>query len=228
MYQSKESDPFSSHSVILRFAGQGRGRRLLDVGTAHGYLAAAFRSSGFKVTGIEGNSVLAEEAAKHCDTLLLLDLDGPLPSFPEQFDVMVFGDVLEHLKNHDSVLRTLAENLKSDGRVIVSVPNIANIYVRLSLLAGRFNFQDRGILDRTHLRFFTRKTFCAFLRSCGLDTEQMTATPIPLPLVVPSRYHGPVFAFVHSVNAWLARTWQTLFGYQFVAVARMRRLNASS
>jgi 2-polyprenyl-3-methyl-5-hydroxy-6-metoxy-1,4-benzoquinol methylase len=219
-YQFKKSDAYSSHSVILRFAGQGAGRRLLDVGAAHGYLAAALREQGFRVTGIEADGVLGEEAAKHCDEFLLLDLDGPLPSFAEPFDLMVFGDVLEHLKLPAAVLSHFVGSLREDGAVIISLPNVANIYVRLQLLFGRFEYQDRGLLDRTHMRFFTRKSFQTFMNDAGLDVETLTATPIPLPLVVPQRYRGPLFAAMHAANAWLARTWQTLFGYQFVAVAR--------
>jgi len=226
-YQFKKSDPYSSHSVILRLAGDGRGRRLLDVGAAHGYLAAELRQQGFQVTGIEADRVLGEEAAKHCDQFLLLDLDGPLPRFPEPFDVIVLGDVLEHLKDPLAVLRELSASLQTDGAVIISLPNVANIYVRLSLLLGRFDYQDRGILDRTHLHFYTRKTFRQFLLDAGLETVQLTATPIPFTLVVPPRYQGAVFAALHAVNAWLARTWQTLFGYQLVAVARKKRFYAS-
>jgi len=222
-YQSKRSDAYSSHSVILRLAGEGGGRRLLDVGAAHGYLAAALRMQGFRVTGIEADSVLGEEAAKHCDEFLLLDLDGPLPAFAQPFDLMVFGDVLEHLKDPAAVLRTFTGSLQEDGAVIISLPNVANLYVRLNLLFGRFEYQDRGLLDRTHLRFFTRKSFRQFLHEAGLEIETLTATPIPLPLVVPPRYQGAVFAALHALNAWLARTWQTLFGYQFVAVARKAR-----
>lgn len=222
-YQSKKSDVYSSHSLILRLAGEGAGRLLLDIGAAHGYLAAAFRSQGFRVTGIEADRVLGEEAARHCDHFLLLDLDGSLPEFPAPYDVMVFGDVLEHLKNPLSVLRQLTASLKEDGAVIVSLPNVANLYVRLSLLLGRFDYQDRGILDRTHLHFFTRKTFLQFLNCAGLESIELTATPIPLPLVVPQRYQGHLFAAAHAMNAWLARCWPTLFGYQFVAVARKRR-----
>ena len=219
-YQFKSSDVFSSHSVILRLAGQGVGRRLLDVGAAHGYLAEALRTRGFQVTGIEADSVLGEEAAKHCDEFLLLDLDGPLPRFEQPFDVMIFGDVLEHLKDPTAVLRNFVQQLRDDGAVIISLPNIANFYVRLNLLFGRFDYQDRGLLDRTHLHFFTRKSFRQFMNDAGLEAEILTATPIPLTMVVPRQYQGAVFRAVHAANAWLARTWQTLFGYQFVAVAR--------
>jgi 2-polyprenyl-3-methyl-5-hydroxy-6-metoxy-1,4-benzoquinol methylase len=223
-YQSKKSDAYSSHSLILGLAGNGAGRRLLDVGTAHGYLAETLRLRGFRVTGIEADPVLAKEAAKHCDEVLLLDLDDNLPTLTESYDVMVFGDVLEHLNNPAGVLRELASSLREDGSIIISLPNVANIYMRLSLLVGRFDYQDRGILDRTHLRFFTRKTFLQFLLEAGLEVEKLAATPIPLQLVVPRRYQGAVFAAVHAINAWLARAWQTLFGYQFVVLARKKRV----
>jgi len=222
-YQSKRSDRYSSHSLISRLLGRGGGRRLLDVGAAHGYLAEELRAQGFQVTGIEANRVLGEEAAKHCDDFLLLDLDGPLPAFAEPFDVMVFGDVLEHLKNPAAVLRVLTASLKEEGAIVISVPNVANVYVRLSLLFGRFDYQDRGILDRTHLHFFTRTTFREFLRDAGLEAKTLTATPIPLPLVVSQRYQGVVFGMLHAANAWLARAWPTLFGYQFVALARKEK-----
>ena len=207
----------------MRLLGSGGGRRLLDVGAAHGYLAEELRRQGFQVTGVEANRVLGEEAAKHCDDFLLLDLDGPLPAFAEPFDVMVFGDVLEHLKNPAAVLRVLTASLKEEGAIVISVPNVANVYVRLSLLFGRFDYQDRGILDRTHLHFFTRTTFREFLRDAGLEAKTLTATPIPLPLVVSQRYQGVVFGMLHAANAWLARAWPTLFGYQFVALARKEK-----
>jgi len=218
-YQFKQSDVYSSHSLILEFAGQGNGKRLLDVGAAHGYLAGALRSQGFQVTGIEADPVLGKEAANHCDEFFLLDLDEPLPSFSKPFDVMVFGDVLEHLKDPASVLREFVENLRDDGTVIVSLPNVANIYVRLNLLFGRFDYQDRGLLDRTHLHFFTRKSFRRFMNEAGLEINHLIATPIPLPIVVPRQHQGRLFQALHAANACLARKWQTLFGYQFVAVA---------
>ena len=122
------------------------------------------------------------------------------------------------------MLISLNQSLNPDGIVIVSVPNVANLYVRLQLLMGRFHYQDRGILDRTHLRFFTRKTFREFLEEADLETLQLTATPGPLRQIVPQRYHGKLLAAVHDFNNWLAVTWPTMFGYQWIAVARKRSM----
>lgn len=180
------------------------------------------KQRGFHVTAIEADPVLAREAGKHCDEIHVADLDGPLPELEGPFAVILYGDVLEHLKNPMEVFTTLNRNLADGGTVIVSLPNIANIYVRLHLLIGRFDYQGRGILDRTHLHFFTRKTFRNFLAEAGLEVQEFTATPIPLPLVIPQRLHGRILAMAHALNAWVARHWMTMFGYQFVAVARKR------
>lgn len=222
-YQSKQDDPYSSHSIILSLLPKVGNGRALDVGAAHGYLAAALGERGFRVTGIEGDATLAREAGKYCDKIYHADLDQPLPSLNDTFDVILYGDVLEHLKDPLRVLGQLNQYLQPDGVVIISLPNIANLYIRLQLLLGRFDYTDRGILDRTHLHFYTRKTFLEFLQQARLEVVQLTATPIPLPLVVPRRWQGRLFAAVHACNAWFARHWPTMFGYQFVAVARRGR-----
>jgi SAM-dependent methyltransferase len=219
-----KTDPYSSHSVILDLLGAGNNRRVLDVGAAHGYLAAVLRNRGFRVTGIEADRALAEEAAKYCETCFRANLDDPLPDLVHQFNAVVFGDVLEHLKDPLDLLRKIAgQYLAKDGIVIISLPNVANFYVRLKLLAGQFDYAERGILDRTHLRFFTRRTFCEMLDEAGLEIVQLTATPLPLPLIVNKRYQGRLFKLVHAFSAWISRHWQTMFGYQFVALARPRR-----
>jgi hypothetical protein len=106
--------------------------------------------------------------------------------------------------------------------VIVSVPNVAHVWVRLSLLVGRFDHADRGILDRTHLRFFTRRTLLELLRGAGLGVVELAVTPVPLPLVVPSRWHGRWLARIHALSAGAARGWPGGLAYQLIAVCRAR------
>lgn len=222
-YQYKLSDPFSSHSVILSLLPERGSGRVLDVGAAHGYLGAALEGRGFRVTGIEGDPTLAQAAAAHCSEVFHSNLDGPLPELSGSFDFILYGDVLEHLKDPLRVLRAFNCVLQRNGMVIISVPNVANIYVRLQLMMGRFERADRGILDRTHLHFYTRKSFLQLIDDAGLEVANLAAAPIPLPLIVPERWQGRIFAAIHQFNAWMARRWPTLFGYQFVAVTRARR-----
>ena len=222
-YRSKFDDPYSSHSLILSLAGPGAGKRLLDVGAAQGTLAERFTERGFEVTGIEGDATFAQAAAGTCKQLFVSDLDGSLPPLEGVFDVIVYGDVLEHLKAPDQVFHRLNAYLAPGGKVIVSVPNIAHLWVRLNLLRGRFPYMDRGILDRTHLRFFTLNSFLQFVRDDALRIESVGATPVPLPLVVPPRYHGRLFRLIHRASAALARAWKAMFGYQFVVVARRQQ-----
>ena len=98
---------------------------------------------------------------------------------------------------------------------------MAHLWVRLSLLAGRFDYTDRGILDRTHLRFFTRRTLVTFLHSAGLAVAELRVTPVPLPLVVPPRWHGAGLRRLHDLSARVARIWPGGLAYQFVAVCRV-------
>jgi 2-polyprenyl-3-methyl-5-hydroxy-6-metoxy-1,4-benzoquinol methylase len=221
-YKPKEHDPYSSHSLILRLVGEGRGQLLLDVGSAQGMLAQRFRERGFKVTCIEGDTALAALGRDKCHEMIVADLDSGVPELKKQFDVIVCGDILEHLKDPATILTGLTRHLKSRGRVIVSVPNFAHVFVRLQLLFGRFDYMERGILDRTHLRHFTRKTFCRLLEETGLVVERLTTTPLPLPLILPIYHNRPWLRWLHALDAALARGWPTMFGYQFVAVARPR------
>jgi len=219
-YVAKEQDRFSSHSLILARAGEGRGRRLLDVGAAQGMLAERFTERGFEVTCIEGDPELAEMSRPKCHRMIVADLDAPVPQLEGKFDVIIYGDILEHLKNPMEVFRSFNQYLATEGKVIVSAPNFAHIFVRLSLLMGRFEYMERGILDRTHLRFFTLASFRRFLTDAGMQIVEITATPVPLYLVWPALSDRLWLRTLHRVSAALADGWKTMFGYQFVAVAQ--------
>jgi 2-polyprenyl-3-methyl-5-hydroxy-6-metoxy-1,4-benzoquinol methylase len=215
-----KGDPYSSHSVILDWLGDGRGRRLLDVGAADGLLARLLTERGWKVTGIEADAVAAKAGAAHCERMIVADLDAGVPPLDGDFDAIVCADVLEHLRQPAAALVALRRSLAPSGDVVISVPNVAHLWVRLSLLAGRFDYTERGILDRTHLRFFTRRTLAALVAGAGLRVARMTSTPVPLYQVVAARWHGRVLAAVHALGAGTARLLPRLLAYQFVVLAR--------
>lgn len=213
-------DPHSSHSAILRWLPEGRGRRILDVGAADGLLSRHLSGRGWRVTGIERDPALAQAGAPYCERMVTANLDREIPTPEGPFEAIVYADVLEHLAEPMRVFVELNRSLTADGSVVVSVPNVAHLVVRLSLLLGHFDYIDRGILDSTHLRFFTERSLRALITDAGLDVARFTATPAPLYQVLPASWHKPWLAATHAVNAMIARRLPRLFGYQFIVLAR--------
>jgi 2-polyprenyl-3-methyl-5-hydroxy-6-metoxy-1,4-benzoquinol methylase len=213
-------DLHSSHALILRWLGEGRGRRLLDVGAGDGLLGRRLSERGWRVTGIERDPDAAAAGARYCERMIVVDLDRDVPDPGGRFEVVVYGDVLEHLADPGRVLVVLGRALADGGEVIVSVPNVAHLWMRLSLLAGRFDYAERGILDGGHLRFFTERSLRALVASAGFTVMRATATPAPLAAVLPPRWHGRGLAAVQALNAAAARAVPRLLGYQFVVRAR--------
>jgi 2-polyprenyl-3-methyl-5-hydroxy-6-metoxy-1,4-benzoquinol methylase len=218
-YVDKRS-PWSSHSLIaaelVRFPAQSR---VLDIGTASGTLARLCRGHSFKLFGVEPNPNWAQIALPLYEKIYVGSIEDAEDEFLRGYDVIVLGDILEHLAAPEAVLQKLVDLQRPDSTFIISVPNIANLWVRLSLLTGKFDYAERGILDRTHLRFFTRKTLLAVLKSAGLEIITIQVTPIPLELV--SRFFISLPGrWLHAGFAQLTSILPTLLGYQFVAKAR--------
>ena len=216
-------DPHSSHSIILRWLGNGRDRRLLDVGAADGLLGRQLTASGWRVTAIEGDPALAQAGARHCERMITVNLDREIPDGEGPFDVIVYGDVLEHLVDPLRVLVELDRSLAPAGFVIISVPNVAHLWIRFLLLFGRFDYLDRGILDHSHLRFFTERSLRAMLADAGLSIVRFTATPAPLYQILPASWHRRWVAATHAINAVIARKVRRLLGYQFIVLAHPKR-----
>jgi predicted TPR repeat methyltransferase len=215
--------PASSHLVLLeRASAAGEGIALLDLGCGSGEFGRLIRSRCRRLCGIEADPVDAARALDVFDDLFVGDLvDGLSKQWGDPFDVIVAGDILEHLSRPEVALSSIRPLLAPGGRILVSVPNVANISVRLALLAGRFEMTDRGILDRTHLRFFTRQTARELLTSAGFAIEREWATPIPAELAVQALSRPPLLRPGRALSSALARSVPTLFGYQFVFEARV-------
>jgi predicted TPR repeat methyltransferase len=196
---------------------RGTGLAVLDLGFGTGRFAERIRPACRYLAGLELDPGAAAEGARFFDDAVTGDVsEGISAPWKEPFDVIVAGDVLEHLPRPGDVLPTLKRLLKSDGTLLVSLPNVANVTVRASLLAGRFPYADRGILDRTHLRFFTRASARALLEGAGFRIRWETATPMPVELAAPALGCPPLAGPVRAGTRLLAAAWPTLFGYQFV------------
>ena len=154
---------------------------LLDVGCGRGQIADAARRIGYRVVGIECHPAALAVARDRTDELLPVDLgDGNAVAAAldgRKFDVILFADVLEHLPDPLTVLRLYLGFLQPGGRIVVSLPNIACWDRRLALLFGRFDYADAGIMDRTHLRFFTFRTAQALLQEADLAVLSVGHAP---------------------------------------------------
>ncbi|OIO64108.1 hypothetical protein AUJ68_07305 [Candidatus Woesearchaeota archaeon CG1_02_57_44] len=213
-------DPYSSHSVILRSIPPSS--HVLDIGCWDGALGAILqRDKGCMVTGIEGHAKAAAKA-KHC-LKKAIHANIETHTFTGSYDAIIIADVLEHLRNPEQVLRRAIKALKPQGSIIISVPNTAHLWIRLNLLLGRWEYADKGIMDRTHMRWFTKKTFLRLLRDADLVIESVTPTPAPLPVMHPSFRDGHIFYPIYQLSALLPRLHQGLFAFQFVAIARRQR-----
>ncbi len=207
----------TSHSLMLELVGADR--VVLDVGCASGYLAEALEKNGCLVSGIEYDAEEAEKARPFLQQLVVADLNQVdlTDQFPDtSFDTIVFGDVLEHLLEPAAVLKSSLGLLAADGTIVVSIPNVAHGSVRLALLQGRWNYTPTGLLDRTHIRFFTVDTLLEMLHDAGLtvtDFRSTTADPLATEVGIDDA-HLPT-----GVVDWV-RNQEQGHTYQFVLAAQ--------
>jgi SAM-dependent methyltransferase len=194
-------------------------RRVLDVGCGAGALGGALSAvRGIEVVGIELFADAAARAAERLDDVVVCDLDAltELPFPAAHFDAMVFGDVLEHLRDPHRLLRVLRRYLAPDGAIVCSIPNVKHWSVVLPLLfEDRWTYQDCGLLDRTHVHLFTLEEFGALLEQTGFEGVEVRVVCEPGP--------RPVFALAEYASRFGADAGEVaarLNAYQYLVVAR--------
>jgi methionine biosynthesis protein MetW len=223
-YDGHTSDPMEAAGMIAGLTPPNK--RVLDVGCGTGSLSRLLMDMrGARLVGIEPDLQRATTARTR-------GIDARHGFFDEaavqnlgKFDVVVFADVLEHLPDPASALQLTRQVLEPDGVVIASVPNIAHWSVRLELLCGRFDYQSCGIMDATHLRWFTERSLRALFESSGYRVEAVQQTAG----VGGSVYHEYFFwrwfrprRCRIPLIRWLAKTLPRLFGYQHVVRAYLK------
>jgi methionine biosynthesis protein MetW len=195
-------------------------RRVLDVGCGAGALGAALREErGIEVMGLELSPDAAARARERLDAVVEADLDRleDLPFERAGFDAMVFGDILEHLHDPHRLLRTLRPWLADDGALVCSIPNVAHWSVVIPLLTqDRWPYADAGLLDRTHVHFFTLTEADLMLRDCGFAVESAATTNLPQP---PPPALDHLTRFLAALGAD-EQTHRRLTAYQYLLVAR--------
>lgn len=152
-------------------------KRILDVGCGAGMLGKAIKNErgGTKeVIGIEINKEAAKEAQKNLDKVFVGDIETAcFPLKKDYFDCIICADVIEHLEDPEGFLRRYRPYLKKDGFIVLSIPNVQFYHIILSLIFGRWEYQERGIMDKTHLRFFTLGSINQLMAKTGFKVEKV-------------------------------------------------------
>ena len=210
---------YSSHSKLREVLQNTPKGRILDLGCADGQLSEVAASLGHEVTAVD-----IEIAPKITDqiTFFQCDLENGLPNdLAEKFEVILCADILEHLRKPDILLFKLLPRLSDNGMILVSVPNFGHWYPRIRTFIGRFDYDARGILDQTHLRFFTRNSFTKMATKAGYKVKRISVTGTPFEVMLreaPQRRFSWTFLIstLSNIDRVFGKIRPTLFGYQFI------------
>jgi 2-polyprenyl-3-methyl-5-hydroxy-6-metoxy-1,4-benzoquinol methylase len=214
-------DRKSSHRQIASLVRALNRTPILDVGAAEGLLGRQLAARGdcenliSQMDAVELNPEWAEAAHPFYREVFASSIeDAPLEN--GRYQIIVCGDVLEHVVDPPGVLRLLQQAATPDAHFIISLPNIAHITVRLMLLSGQFPQMEKGILDKTHLHLYTQKTAREMLEKSGLKVERVLPTVVPLEIWFQGTLHTGLkrsqYAALHLAP--------NLFAYQWIFVAR--------
>jgi SAM-dependent methyltransferase len=229
---------------LLRAWSGRRGLRVLDVGCGFATTSERLQRLGNDVTGVEESPVACDVARKRVGRIVQADLQTA-DLGEERFDAIIFADVLEHLPWPVGVLQRYLQWLAPGGSVIISLPNVGLWSVRLAHLAGRWDYAETGVLDRTHLRFFTGRTARWMIGQAGLEVASTTwnpgivrpfvpiakkvlarkapdgATPAPDALLE-SRPYKLYLRTVYPVERMLASLWPGMLAFQMIFEAKRK------
>jgi len=220
-YDQQEGNAAATRLILGMLDGGGRA---LQVGCSGTGLVDGLRGRGYHVTGVD--LPVGEEAAGHFDEFVPADVEGGLPgSLPADYDIAIAADVLEHVRDADMLLQQIGQRVTAGGTVIISVPNFGHWYPRLRTVFGVFDYDQRGILDKTHVRFFTRRSLLRMVRKNGFTVTELQVTGTPLDVLGSAR--NPLRRAAAAVDRLLVRLRPTLFGYQFVLALQPRKVRRS-
>lgn len=209
-YDNFNSDPHSMHMKIVQFVEDQK--KVLDVGCAYGNLAKVMTTSNHcTVVGIEINNEAGQNAKKYCTEVIIGDVQSVELSteYINYFDYIIFADILEHLKDPLKVLKKFMKNLNDDGYIVVSLPNITNWRMRLKILSGNFEYEDTGILDMGHIRFFNENSAKKLINDAGYEIIKFDLTGLESPICN---------NFIHKIGTLMPN----LFAYQFLIIAQKK------
>lgn len=216
IYDLQSDSLQESHRICFDWVPSGS--RVLEFGPATGYMTRVLRDTlHCKVTGFEFSPEAAALASPFCEQIVVGDIEdfNLWAEFNPPYDVIIFADVLEHLRNPPLVLDRCYALLSETGRIIISVPNIAHWTVRSDLLKGKFEYASCGLLDNTHLRFFTKKSLFRMVETSGFRVCEMKFTRMNYPA-------DKIFALARLI--WLKKIFNRAFDHLFPQAAAYQLL----
>jgi len=210
-YELKPNED-SSHGRISMLLGSRPPSKILDLGCSSGLLAERLRDMGHYVTGVDVNEF--EGVGERTGAFFKADLNqGIPPDVGTGFDLVLAADVLEHLPRPGDLLEEIRRVLSPDGTALICIPNIAHWYPRLRSMLGMFDYDQRGILDTTHLRFFTRRSIRKLIERHDYSILRLEAVGLPLDAIGLEGHKGH---WVRLIDNLFSSLWPTMFGYQFI------------
>jgi glycosyltransferase involved in cell wall biosynthesis len=217
-YQLKPSED-SSHGRISKLLAHRPPSRILDLGCSSGLLSERLLQMGHHVTGVDVNEL--EGVRERTSAFFKADLNDGIPSeVGSGFDIVLAADVIEHVMNPGVLMNQIREILSPQGTALICVPNIAHWYPRFRSTFGMFDYDQRGILDATHLRFFTRRSLGRLVGRSGFAIRRMEPLGLPLDAL---GVEGTKARTVRLLDRLLSGLWPTMFGYQFLVEATPTR-----
>jgi SAM-dependent methyltransferase len=214
-YGLKSSADSSHGRLLARLASRPPGR-ILDLGCSGGALAQRLTEAGHEVTGVDVVEVpgVRDRMAR----FFRADLDeGIPPEAGDGYDTVLAADVLEHVRDPRRLIRETQRVLRTDGSLIACVPNIGHWYPRIRIALGLFGYDQRGPLDRGHLRFFTRRSITGLVEREGFAIRHME--PVGAAFEVLGIGGAGLAGAVRLLDRSGLAVWPTLFGYQFILEA---------
>ena len=218
---TRKLSPFSSHEQIIKLLDKPG--KALDMGAGDGLLTEGLARKGILSTGVD--SAPAEKMVGKFPNYVQCNLESPENlQFGREFDYVILADVVEHIRNADTLLKHVRSFLKPNGKVIISVPNIAIWFYRLSLLCGRFNYGDKGILDHTHTRLYTLDSIRQLVEGSGFIVKRERFTGLPFEVVFESVGRSRILRMIDSFYFLCVTFWPRMFAYQIILEAQIAGL----
>ncbi|MBT4258075.1 class I SAM-dependent methyltransferase [archaeon] len=210
--QFKEYDKTYNKYVYSKI---NKNKKVLDLGCNTGLLGEALKKNkNCIVYGADYSKEAIILAKKRLDYSVVCNLEKEVPFESEKFDVIVLADILEHLKDPENLLNKIKNLLKKEGVIISCIPNVANINIRFQLLFGKWDYKKSGILDKTHLRFFTKKTMKLLFENKGYKIIKIDSTP---GFEFFCLYH---FKILKRIKENLCNIYPSLFANQFIILSK--------